>query len=339
MTDLRIYNLIHKDLTGEISEAEKLELKALENTSEYQTTYEEIESLWIGSKDYFPQKAFDVNAAKAKFKQKLKQEEVVDEQTSVSSSDSRSNRWPIVIGALLLFGALSYLVYTFSQSPLKEVQTEILENNNIEYAMLEDNSEVWLSPDAELKAESFDGKDKRQLSLSGEAFFDVTSNPSQPFHVSLGNGNHIEVLGTAFNVRTDIGDGTAKVDVKEGSVRLYNEFNKSLSTIVTAGESSTINGNTETLNKEHSSKVYSLLGTSLSFRDAVLSDVFNELSEVYSVTFNFEEDDYNSCGFNSPLLDNMSVDEILEIIQNYYIGLNIEKSEAGSYNVSGVACD
>ena len=45
------------------------------------------------------------------------------------------------------------------------------------------------------------GNPKREVVLEGEAFFNVTKNPRQPFIVKTGKISTI-VLGTSFNVKS-----------------------------------------------------------------------------------------------------------------------------------------
>ncbi len=81
---------------------------------------------------------------------------------------------------------------------------------------LNNNSEVLLS-------ENFQ-KETRELSLSGEAYFDVAHDPEHPFIINA-NSSSIEVLGTAFNVRAISDQANVQVAVVEGKVSFKNEFN------------------------------------------------------------------------------------------------------------------
>src|SRR5690349_3566179 len=64
---------------------------------------------------------------------------------------------------------------------------------------LPDGSNVWLNAKSELKYSS-DFSEERNISLTGEAFFDVAHNPEKPFEITAGE-TQVRVLGTSFNVR------------------------------------------------------------------------------------------------------------------------------------------
>ncbi len=85
--------------------------------------------------------------------------------------------------------------------------------------VLEDSSLVILQPGAGIKYPTHFHPAKREIYMQGEAFFDVRKNPGQPFYVF--NGNIItHVLGTSFNIKTNIENNTIQVDVHTGKVEV-----------------------------------------------------------------------------------------------------------------------
>jgi ferric-dicitrate binding protein FerR (iron transport regulator) len=95
---------------------------------------------------------------------------------------------------------------------------------------LPDGSKVILSAGSKLNyPSSFDGMDKREVFLDGEAFFDIRHNPSRTFVVHTGNLTTV-VLGTAFNIKAIPGEKDIIVTVKRGKVRV-SDNNKVLGVI------------------------------------------------------------------------------------------------------------
>ena len=74
---------------------------------------------------------------------------------------------------------------------------------------------------------NFNGE-KRQVYLSGEAYFEVAKNKEKPFIVKLDN-QEITVLGTTFNVQAYKNDTHSSVTLLSGQIGLeaFNEFNES----------------------------------------------------------------------------------------------------------------
>jgi transmembrane sensor len=81
---------------------------------------------------------------------------------------------------------------------------------------LADGTLVILGPGSRLQTDADFGNDRRQLALTGEAFFDVADAASMPFIVRA-EGTIIEDLGTAFAVHAHP-DYEVRVVVTDGSV-------------------------------------------------------------------------------------------------------------------------
>lgn len=73
---------------------------------------------------------------------------------------------------------------------------------------LEDGSVVYLAQESTLKYPEHFAEDKREVNLQGEAFFDVAKKPEQAFTIETARVR-VEVLGTAFNVRSNEGAPSA----------------------------------------------------------------------------------------------------------------------------------
>jgi transmembrane sensor len=65
---------------------------------------------------------------------------------------------------------------------------------------LADGTEIWLQEDSEIRYDRSFNESDRKVSLRGQAYFDVHSDPSRPFLVNSGNAE-LRVTGTTFNLR------------------------------------------------------------------------------------------------------------------------------------------
>ena len=83
---------------------------------------------------------------------------------------------------------------------------------------LEDGSVVYLAQESTLKYPEHFAEDKREVNLQGEAFFDVAKKPEQAFTIETARVR-VEVLGTAFNVRSNEGVPFS-LSVKRGKVKV-----------------------------------------------------------------------------------------------------------------------
>jgi len=84
---------------------------------------------------------------------------------------------------------------------------------------LPDGTEVWLNADSKLTYGKEFGAQSREVSLSGEAFFEVQKDADRPFIIHTGNMD-IRVLGTAFNVRSYQNEKTSEATLVRGAIEV-----------------------------------------------------------------------------------------------------------------------
>ncbi|MBP3517285.1 MAG: FecR domain-containing protein [Parabacteroides sp.] len=83
---------------------------------------------------------------------------------------------------------------------------------------LEDGSVVYLAGNTALMFPEHFSSDRREVSLQGNALFDVTGNRKQPFVIET-EDTRIEVLGTAFQVKSN-GGSPFELSVQRGEVKV-----------------------------------------------------------------------------------------------------------------------
>jgi len=85
--------------------------------------------------------------------------------------------------------------------------------------ILPDSTVVWLNSGSKLSYTIFSENTKREVDLSGEAYFEVTRDKKHPFVVST-KDYEIKVLGTKFNVRSYDYDKATETALEEGKVAI-----------------------------------------------------------------------------------------------------------------------
>lgn len=84
---------------------------------------------------------------------------------------------------------------------------------------LSDGSKVWLNVGSSLRYPTVFEKDSREVSLKGEAYFEVRHDAGWPFIVRHGN-TAIKVLGTHFNINSYSDEPSLKVTLLQGTVEV-----------------------------------------------------------------------------------------------------------------------
>jgi transmembrane sensor len=124
------------------------------------------------------------------------------------------------VWAFLVLGAASYSIWQFNKNAVQPVAMLFSHNPNGQRSrvMLADSSIVTLGAGSTLSyPERFAGN-TREISLEGEAFFEVTKNPDKPFIVHTG-AVQTRVLGTSFKINAFKGQPVL-VAVATGKVRV-----------------------------------------------------------------------------------------------------------------------
>lgn len=85
---------------------------------------------------------------------------------------------------------------------------------------LADGTKVWLNSKSTLTYAADFGREKRELTLDGEAYFEVAKNKKIPFDVNT-EMNRIRVVGTHFNVCAYNGTKEFETTLVEGTVDIY----------------------------------------------------------------------------------------------------------------------
>ena len=97
---------------------------------------------------------------------------------------------------------------------LNEVVTA---NGSRTHLTLPDGTKVWLNAGSHLTYDKNYGIARREINLTGEAFFDVANNPQQPFVIHTPRMD-VRVLGTSFNVKSYAADKTTEATLVRGSI-------------------------------------------------------------------------------------------------------------------------
>lgn len=135
---------------------------------------------------------------------------------------------------------------------------------------LEDGSIVYLGQESVLQYPEHFAMDKREVNLHGEAFFDVAKKHEQIFLIET-EKVQIEVLGTAFNVRSNeevpfslsVRRGKVKVSLKRGGH----------SVLVNAGETVTLQSQQLQLSETSQGDESGVYTKNIRFKDENLEDI------------------------------------------------------------------
>lgn len=125
-------------------------------------------------------------------------------------------------------GQIAY--QTAAGEEMKEMQYNTVYNprgSTVIDISLADGSKVWLNAGSSVTYPvAFIGNERR-VTITGEAYFEVTHDASKPFHVSFGppptgghRGGEVEVLGTHFNINAYDDEEMIRTTLLEGKIKV-----------------------------------------------------------------------------------------------------------------------
>jgi ferric-dicitrate binding protein FerR (iron transport regulator) len=176
---------------------------------------------------------------------------------------------------------------------------------------LPDGSRIFLNRNTEFSYRANFGKHRRDVRLTGEAFFEISDEASKPFIIDAGNAK-VKVVGTSFNVITENSESAVEVYVKTGKVML-SDNSGSQSIVLDPGFIGTIDSKIsgKTINKNPN---YMSWNTGLLvYNGQKLDVVFNDLKRVYNMDIVADDPGILYNTWTSPI-DNQPQDTIIRLI-------------------------
>jgi transmembrane sensor len=134
----------------------------------------------------------------------------------------------VVLITALGFAGLKFAGLKSEKAPQAELST----------IKMSDGTIISLNAGSKITYQKGYGVTQRNISLKGEAYFEVAKNENLPLIISAGDAS-IKVTGTKFNVRAYKGQTEIRVTVTEGTVKLYETGQPAKEAVLSAGETGT----------------------------------------------------------------------------------------------------
>lgn len=207
-----IDHLIARILNGEASSEEIVQFSNwLSSDKKNQDEFCRIKSYWQA--EVVPEETINPLASMEKFSLKFKKEQ--------RGKRKKLFFYSISAVILLIIGFAAWRFVYYPSEKETHYYTYLTENNKSE-VRLSDGTKVVLNKNSQLTYTNLFGKDRRNVQLNGEAYFEVAHDTLVPFLLTMGESS-IRVLGTKFHAKS-IDDGTdISATLLEGSIQFQNE--------------------------------------------------------------------------------------------------------------------
>jgi transmembrane sensor len=183
-------------------------------------------------------------------------------------------------------GQLAYQAETGKASEIF-YNTLTTQKGNQYHLTLPDGTKVWLNAASSITYPTVFAGNQRKVTISGEAYFEVTKNQQQPFTVQQGDMS-VQVLGTSFDVNGYGDEAALKTTLVEGKVKVGNGGAASL---LDPGQQAVIAKGGNSISIDHNPDIEAVLAWkngSFSFKDAGIAAIMQQVQRWYDVDVAYE---------------------------------------------------
>ena len=209
----------------------------------------------------------------------------------------------------LLLGGLAVQLWgeRANQEQFAEVKVPLGQMSEI---TLYDGTHVWLNSGTTLKYSNLFGRESRNVTLDGEAYFDVEKS-DVPFRVYL-KRSFVEVLGTQFNAISYQNYSNSEITLVEGSVNVNNLNGNNIAHLKPSQQLTIDDVSLKAKLKTVDTDFYvSWTEGKIVFHDEKLSEICKRLERWYNVDITLEGKEVEELIFSGTILKNKPFSQII----------------------------
>jgi ferric-dicitrate binding protein FerR (iron transport regulator) len=191
--------------------------------------------------------------------------------------------------------------------------------------ILSDGSHVWINSASKLRYPVMFGETTRDVTLEGEAFFDVVKKHGQTFVVNTRDVK-VNVLGTAFNVKCYPGDEKTQTIVVRGEVKVEDIHGDQKAIIIKPNEMATLQNkiipeqttshlSSITVRKVDPESLVSWKDQMLVFSGESFEDLAIKMERWFNVRIRIDDVELKTERYSGKFVHNETVYQVLEAIK------------------------
>lgn len=194
------------------------------------------------------------------------------------------------------------------------IATSPKEQSENRFVLLPDSSRVVLRPGSRLEYKTDFKGATREISLVGEAYFDIYRKEDQPFIIHTGKVKTV-VLGTAFTIKSTDGEEEVKVMVQRGKVRVERE--EKIMAELTANQQIEVRAAVEVPKQEALTAVASTFdwtAEDMRFDAQAFGELTSILERRYDVEIRFNNPELAYCPISGKFSGLETLEEVLDFL-------------------------
>jgi ferric-dicitrate binding protein FerR (iron transport regulator) len=223
-------------------------------------------------------------------------------------------RWAAVLAGILLLTAAIYFSRQPRQAaPVLAGRQTLKGLDHSRYLTLPDGSEVVLHAGSRLEYPAAFSGETREVTLSGEAYFDIHQDAASRFVINTGSVK-TTVLGTAFNIKAYPGSHEIIVSVTKGKVKV--EDGPTMLAVLTPDQQVVYNTLASTLAQKHVNALDQINWTreDMVFESVPFETIAASISKRYHVNIHFRNEALKQCLVRASFSGTESLEEVLSVL-------------------------
>lgn len=284
------------------------------------------------------QRPIDTDAAWQKVHRTMRQADTASIPFTVATKPERRrflgvyrSGWQLAAGLLLAAG-VGWMALRLVKPTTEAVELLTLKTTDtFLQATLPDGTKILLNRQSTFRYPARFSDDRREVTLLGEAFFEVTPDAQRPFCIRA-RQTSIQVLGTSFNVRAY--DPNVSVAVRTGKVQFASGRQAIL---LTKNQQATFIASVDTIRQslQVSPNVFAYKTGQLVFTDEPLDEVVQTLNKVYNADVRLANARLGRCRLTTRFI-NSPLDTVVAITAET-LGLQV-RHEGKRVILDGTGC-
>lgn len=303
MNNTRLTTLMMRYLHGRTSPAEEAELFEHIGKDDNEHVARVLEEVWNQPEhDLTPEKSQQIL------------DRILSTETESPDAKPAQTSWLRIAASIAAIATAGFIFYQYTAPKMPPVEKMLAEEVSArQFIKLPDGSTVLLNSGSTLDyPEIFDGP-TREVTLSGEAYFDIRHHATRPFIVRTGS-LRTTVLGTTFNVKAYAGDDNITVTVTSGRVKVSDE--KKVLGIIDPNQQISFSKATQQSEQKEvkSEEVVAWAEKDIFFDDVTLSEAVMILEERFDVDIQLDKAEIGDCKFTATFVRGEDLYQILDVI-------------------------
>jgi transmembrane sensor len=331
MMNLRLHYLFQKYINRNCTAQEYDELMVLISD---QSNERQLEQMIVDAENNLPDEKLGRKQAERIY------QTIINKEESKVIAKSNIKNWGFygVAASVILLLVWGVFLKKHPIQPLNNVRLMSIKTiSDHRLIKLSDGSTVVLNKNSHIDYPAVFMGTKREVTLTGEGYFDIKHNARQPFLVHVGKLT-VTVLGTAFNIKSNASGKNVAVTVTRGKVSVSK--NRQLIGMLVPNHQIVVNeaDAKPQLRTINAAKTVKWQAGDFYFNDVTMDSAITMLSDHFNARIRFDNERVKHCTLTGTFTHNESLQQILKVLCSFN-NAKYELKPGSEILISGPGCN